>query len=98
MHNAVLIHQDDNVATVLVDVVVGAVVTWNAAGGTGGDLADPRAPVTAGEAVPAGHKIAIADIAAGEAIRKYGHTIGVAGAAIARGRHVHTHNLTGQEA
>ncbi|HWB48014.1 MAG TPA: altronate dehydratase family protein [Stellaceae bacterium] len=43
--------------------------------------------------VPAGHKIATAPIAAGEAVRKYGQILGFASAAIAPGDHVHTHNL-----
>lgn len=40
-----------------------------------------------------GHKYAVRDIAAGEDIIKYGFPIGVAIASIARGEHVHTHNL-----
>jgi len=45
------------------------------------------------EAVPAGHKLALADIPAGGAIVKYGRTIGLAKAAIAAGSWVHSHNL-----
>ena len=44
-------------------------------------------------AVPAGHKIALVSIDAGESIRKLGHTIGVATAPIRAGEHVHVHNL-----
>ncbi|HTQ34079.1 MAG TPA: altronate dehydratase family protein [Stellaceae bacterium] len=43
--------------------------------------------------VPAGHKIATAPIAAGEAVRKYGQILGFATEAIAPGDHVHTHNM-----
>lgn len=43
--------------------------------------------------VPYGHKIAIADIAAGEAILKYGESIGVASKTIKKGEYVHVHNL-----
>jgi altronate hydrolase len=43
--------------------------------------------------VPAGHKLATAPIAIGEAARKYGQILGFATAAIERGEHVHTHNL-----
>src|SRR3954468_10201111 len=43
--------------------------------------------------VPAGHKLATAPIAAGEAVRKYGQILGFATEAIAPGEHVHTHNL-----
>jgi altronate hydrolase len=43
--------------------------------------------------VPRGHKVAVRDIPAGTAVRKYGQVIGVATAPIAAGEHVHTHNL-----
>jgi len=43
--------------------------------------------------VPAGHKVATAPIAAGDAVHKYGQVIGFATSAIAPGEHVHTHNL-----
>jgi altronate hydrolase len=43
--------------------------------------------------VPAGHKLALADVPAGGYVRKYGQVIGVAAVAIAAGEHVHTHNL-----
>ncbi len=45
------------------------------------------------EAIPAGHKIAIADLTEGELIRRYGQVIGRARTPIAAGSHVHTHNL-----
>ena len=43
--------------------------------------------------VPAGHKIALQDIAAGEAVVKYGWPIGTASRAIRAGEWVHVHNL-----
>jgi altronate hydrolase len=43
--------------------------------------------------VPAGHKIAARDLAAGQAVRRYGQVIGFASRAIATGEQVHTHNL-----
>ncbi len=43
--------------------------------------------------VPLGHKIALQDIKKGETIVKYGHDIGRAVANIAKGRHVHVHNV-----
>lgn len=51
------------------------------------------AGVTAGEKIPAGHKIALSPIAAGESVIKYGQIIGVATCDIAKGAHVHVHNL-----
>ncbi|MGO1120573.1 UxaA family hydrolase [Rhodovibrionaceae bacterium A322] len=47
---------------------------------------------TAGEAVPAGHKVALHDIKAGERILKYGQVIAEATEAIPAGAHVHVHN------
>ncbi|HEY7639912.1 MAG TPA: altronate dehydratase family protein, partial [Steroidobacteraceae bacterium] len=45
------------------------------------------------DVVPRGHKVALRSLAAGEPVRKYGQVIGRASAPIARGGHVHTHNL-----
>lgn len=44
-------------------------------------------------AIPAGHKIALSDIAAGDIVHRYGGPIGCATVAIAKGEHVHSHNL-----
>ncbi|SFC67099.1 altronate hydrolase [Nocardioides terrae] len=43
--------------------------------------------------VPAGHKVALHDLSAGAAVRKYGSVIGVTTVPVAAGSHVHTHNL-----
>ncbi len=43
--------------------------------------------------VPRGHKVAVAAIGKGEAVRKYAQIIGYAATDIAPGDHVHTHNL-----
>jgi (2R)-sulfolactate sulfo-lyase subunit alpha len=43
--------------------------------------------------VPIGHKVALRDLAVGDAVIKYGQDIGKVVAPIARGDHVHTHNL-----
>ena len=43
--------------------------------------------------VPFGHKVALVDVPDGEPIRKYGQIIGFARGPIARGEHVHTHNI-----
>ena len=40
-----------------------------------------------------GHKYALRDIKAGEAVIKYGNPIGIATADIKKGEHVHTHNV-----
>ena len=66
------------------------VVVARAKLGAGAEI--PGEGVIAAEPVPAGHKIATAPIAAGEAIRKYNQIIGFASADIAAGDHVHTQN------
>ncbi len=43
--------------------------------------------------IPAGHKVATADIRKGDYVRKYGQIIGVASLDIHAGDHVHTHNV-----
>lgn len=49
------------------------------------------------DAIPAGHKIALADIPAGGVVERYGQIIGRAKIPIARGQHIHTHNLAYEE-
>lgn len=49
--------------------------------------------VTAPHGIPAGHKVALRDLAAGTLVRKYGHVIGAATTDIRAGEHVHVHNL-----
>jgi len=67
------------------------------------DVLIARQPLTEGlqlpedilvrEPIPAGHKVAARDIAAGEPLRRYGQIIGFASQAIGAGQHVHVHNL-----
>lgn len=45
------------------------------------------------EAIPAGHKVALVDIAEGQEVIKYGFPIGKATTAIKAGQHVHSHNM-----
>ncbi|GJM75282.1 hypothetical protein HMSSN036_74980 [Paenibacillus macerans] len=59
----------------------------------GEEIAFDALSVKAREAIPQGHKIALADLAAGSAVIKYGYPIGRAAADIAQGEWVHTHNL-----
>ncbi len=49
--------------------------------------------VTAIDDIPAGHKIALCDIAKDEKVIKYGFPIGYATEDVAAGRHIHTHDL-----
>lgn len=77
------IHAADNVATMLDDAVAGDAVMLR------GAACDA---VTALETVAHGHKIAIAAIAAGEPVMKFGIPIGRASMGIAAGGWVHLHN------
>ncbi|HUO80568.1 MAG TPA: UxaA family hydrolase [Steroidobacteraceae bacterium] len=45
------------------------------------------------EPVPLGHKVALADLAPGDTVIKYGADIGRIVAPVAKGAHVHVHNL-----
>lgn len=83
--DAILIHETDNVAVCLEDLAAGA----SAAVMAGKDTLT----VTAVDAVPRGHKIAMREIADGESILKYGEVIGKATQAIGVGKHVHRHNV-----
>ncbi|MCW0199708.1 UxaA family hydrolase [Sphingopyxis sp.] len=79
---AIRIDPDDNVATLL-------------ANGAAGDLLRiDDAPIALSVAVPHGHKVAIAPIARGDKVIKYGFPIGIASTDIAVGDHVHSHNLS----
>src|SRR5215469_18310160 len=73
------LNPSDNVVVARVDVLPGTEIA-----GEG---------VRARTHIPAGHKIATAPVASGEAVRKYGQILGFASEAIAPGDHVHTHNL-----
>ena len=81
MITAIVISADDNVATALEAIERGQTVRAGAS------------TVTAAEAIPRGHKIALRAIAEGDRVVKYGSPIGTASREIAAGAHVHTHNV-----
>lgn len=78
---ALVISPRDNVATALEPLDAGRVIHL------GGEA------ITVAEATPRGHKIALRMIRAGEAVLKYGSSIGTATSDIPAGAHVHTHNV-----
>src|SRR5436305_1509709 len=84
-NSAIHLHPSDNVAVARVPIAPGA------------ELRVDGMPVLAIEAVPAGHKIALWDIAEGEVVERYGQCIGRAKTAIGAGQWVHTHNLGFEE-
>ena len=81
MKAALVISERDNVATALQPLDPGTNLTLGGAS------------ITVGDPIPSGHKVALRDIAAGEAVVKYGSPIGVATSGIRAGAHVHTHNV-----
>lgn len=81
MTKLIRINPRDNVAVALHPVAAGE--TLLVGGGA----------VTAAEEIPQGHKIALAGIACGQPVVKYGYPIGHATADIAAGAWVHTHNM-----
>ncbi|TBW37637.1 hydrolase [Siculibacillus lacustris] len=77
------IHTHDNVATLLADAPAGPIAVQ------GGGTTDA---VTANEPIELGHKVALADIAEGATVVKFGVAIGLASRPIRRGDWVHLHN------
>lgn len=54
---------------------------------------DSEFSVSALEAAPLGHKLALRDLQPGDSAIKYGQDIGAITAPVSRGGHVHVHNL-----
>jgi altronate dehydratase len=77
-----IIHPRDNVAVVLRTLAAGETA-----------VAQGVEELTALSDIPASHKIALADITAGQEVIKYGETVAVSTRDIKKGEWVHTHNL-----
>ena len=73
------LHAEDDVVIARVDLPTGTLVSKE----------NVRAAVT----IPAGHKLAVRDIAQGQPVRRYNQIIGFATRDIKAGEHVHVHNL-----
>jgi altronate hydrolase len=84
-NSAIQLHPADNVAVARVPIAAGTELRVGGAG------------LVALDAIPAGHKIALRTLRAGEMVERYGQGIGRATGAIEAGRHVHTHNLGFEE-
>lgn len=80
MAKLILLHELDNVAIALESLVPLQQVMVNGA------------EIVARQAIDAMHKVAVANIAKGDRILKYGQFIGYAAEDISAGEHVHTHN------
>jgi altronate hydrolase len=81
MQEIIKIHPNDSVAVALKPLTKGSSINVN--GQT----------ITLSEDVPQGHKFALKDIKSGEAVMKYGSSIGVAKEDIKEGAWIHTHNV-----
>jgi altronate hydrolase len=81
MANFIKINENDNVAVALEVIPENTTVT---VGGI---------EVTTTMEIPAGHKFALADLAEGTPVIKYGFRIGITTASVKKGEWIHTHNL-----
>lgn len=79
--NTLRIHPDDNVAVALSDIKKDTVIN------------EDISAIQTLEDISRGHKVALSDIAKGDAVIKYGNPIGIATADITKGSHVHVHNM-----
>lgn len=87
MANVLVMDQTDNVATALQALGRGTSVNV--------DIGAGKLELVLGDDIPYGHKFALNPIAVGEAVRKYGCSIGNALSDIDTGQHVHLHNVSG---
>jgi altronate dehydratase small subunit len=86
---AILIDKKDNVATALLDLEEGNPIEVG--------IEDHIVNVVLAQKIPFGHKFSLKDIEQGEAVIKYGETIGLATKRIRQGEHVHVHNVESQK-
>jgi altronate hydrolase len=73
------LHPEDDVVIARVEIATGTLIA--------------REKVSTAVTIPAGHKLAVRDIAQGRPVRRYNQIIGFATRAIRAGEHVHVHNI-----
>ena len=81
----IVLHAADNVGTAVADLAAGDVIELPGHG-----------TLRLTEAVPFGHKVALAPIHRGATIVKYGESIGLAKCDVTSGSCVHVHNVESQ--
>ncbi len=86
---AILIDKKDNVATALRELEEGKTIEVG--------IEDQTANIVLSQNIPFGHKFSLKDIEQGDAVIKYGETIGLATKQIRQGEHVHVHNVESQK-
>lgn len=84
MVRAIVLDSKDNVATLIDEAKAGSIAEL-----TG----DRKERIEIRADIPYGHKCAVAKLAKGDDVVKYGQVIGRATADIAVGDHVHVHNV-----
>jgi altronate dehydratase small subunit len=82
---AIVINEKDNVATAIMPLKSGSTVSL--------DVQGRRERIQLRSPIPMGHKFALGEIDAGAEVIKYGEPIGKTTAPIAKGEHVHVHNV-----
>ena len=88
MKKGVLLHEaDDDVGVTAMDLKAGEEIQAVTLEG------EPVTPIKLVDDVPLGHKVAMRKMAKKKNVLEYGREIGYATAAIAKGAHVHTHNI-----
>src|SRR5262245_12942082 len=85
-NSAIRLHHADNVAVARAPLSPNQVLRID---GITVNVADP---------VPAGHKVVLVRVPAGERVMRWGEPIGRAIVTLEPGRHVHTHNVAYEEA
>lgn len=83
--NAVVIKNNDSVATATIDLKKGTKVSMF--------IGEKELDIVVNDDIPFGHKFAIKEAAIGEYVLKYGESIGKATKEIKIGDHVHVHNV-----
>ena len=82
---ALVLHEKDNVATLMEDVNKGEEIEIA--------FQEKKLRIKAMENITFGHKVSLRDIHKGEQVFKYGEVIGVTVKKIHKGEHVHIDNL-----
>lgn len=86
MKRAMMINPKDNTATTLEEIEAGDKVSLVSKSG-------PVGEIIARQAIPFGHKLALAHIDQGDKVLKYGEVFGLATQPINKGDYVHVHNV-----
>ena len=88
MKKGILLHEaDDDVGVAAIDLKAGEEIQAVTLEG------EPVTPIILVDDVPLGHKVAMRDMEEKKHVMEYGSEIGYASTTIAKGAHVHTHNI-----